>query len=199
VKQAELGAAKIIVAKEFTVMRNLLVFGSIGVLLLGCVATDGGVSTASAAPTATASRWVVGAGTTLKSEAAATSADIAPLEVGAQVLVLENAGRWLKVQTATKKIGWVFAGRLSSTPPVTEVATSEGLFAGSAQQSQIEMAKADSARSVRGLSPETESYAKERGTPQEYRKALDQILARQVSKEEVTAFMRAGKLGEYAQ
>lgn len=180
-------------------MRKLLVLGSISLLLLGCVASAGDLSAATAAsPTAT-SRWVIGSGTVLKSEAAATSADIAPLEVGAQVLVLENAGRWLKVQTAAKKTGWVFAGRLSSTPPVAEVAASEGLFATTAQQSQIEIAQADSARSVRGLSAETESYAKERGTPLEYRKALDRILARQVSKEEITAFMRVGKLGEYGQ
>ena len=180
-------------------MRNLLVLGSISVLLLGCVATAGELSAATAASSSTQNRWVVGSGTALKSAAAATSTDIVSLEVGAQVLVLVNAGRWLKVQTSDKKSGWVFAGRLSSTPPVAEVAASEGLFAASAQKSQIEIAQADSARSVRGLSPETESYAKERGTPLEYRKALDQILARQVSKEEVVAFMRAGKLGEFAQ
>lgn len=180
-------------------MRNIFVHGCICLLLLGCMATAGELSAATEAPSATKDRWVVGSGTALKSEATATSADIVALEVGAKVLVLENAGRWLRVQTADKKTGWVFAGRLSSTPPVTEVAASDGLFAATAQQSQIEIAQADSARSVRGLSAETESYAKERGTPQEYRKALDQILARQVSKEEVTAFMRAGKLGEYAQ
>jgi len=180
-------------------MRNIFVHGCISLLLLGCMATAGELSAATAAPSSPKDRWVVGSGTALKSEAKATAADILALEVGAQVLVLENAGRWMKVQTSAKKTGWVFVGRLSSTPPVAEVAASDGLFAASAQQSQIEIAKADSARSVRGLSPETESYAKERGTPQEYRKALDQILSRQVSKEEVTAFMRAGKLGEYAQ
>jgi hypothetical protein len=180
-------------------MRNIFVHGCICLLLLGCVTAAGNFSTATAASPAAESRWVVGSGTALKSEAKATAADIVSLEVGAKVLVLESAGRWLKVQTVDKKSGWIFAGRLSSTPPVTEVTASEGLFSASAQQSQIEIAQADSARSVRGLSAETESYAKERGTPQEYRQALDQILARQVSKEEVTAFMRAGKLGEYAQ
>jgi hypothetical protein len=166
-------------------------------LLFGCAATAGDLSP-SASSTA-ASRWVVSAGTTLKADAVATSADIAPLELGARVLVLENAGRWLKVQTAEQKTGWVFAGRLAATPPVSEVTSSDGLFSASAQQSQIDIAQADSARSVRGLSVETENYAKERGTPQEYRQALDRILARQVSKDEITAFMRAGKLGEYAQ
>jgi len=176
-------------------MRILLLLSLISVLLFGCLATAADLSKTESV----SSRWVVGAGTVLKSEATATSADIVALEVGAQVVVLENAGRWLKVETSAKEKGWVFSGRLSSTPPVTEVAASDGLFAASAQQSQIEIAQADSARSVRGLSAETESYAKERGTPQEYRKALDQILARQVSKQEVTAFMRAGKLGEFAQ
>ncbi len=180
-------------------MRKLLVLGSINLLLLGCAVSAGDLSAATeASPTAT-SRWVIGSGTVLKSEAATTSADIVPLDVGDQVLVIETAGRWLKVQTVGKERGWIFVGRLSSTPPVSEVATSDGLFAASAQQSQIEIAQADSARSIRGLSAEAENYAKERGTPQEYRKALDQILARKVSKEEVTAFMRAGKLGEYAQ
>lgn len=184
-------------------MRNILVFVSFTLLLLGCVATAADQSTsaspAARAPSSGESRWVVGAGTALKSEAAATSADIVLLEVGAQVTVLENAGRWLKVQTATKKTGWVFTGRLAATPPVAEVAGSDDIFAETAQQSQIDIAKADSARSIRGLSPDAENYAKERDTPQEYRIALDRILARQVSKSEVITFIRAGKLGEFAQ
>lgn len=180
-------------------MRNILGFGSLSLLLLGCLATAGDLPTATAKASTAEKRWVVASGTTLKSEAVAVSADIAPLEVGAQVLLLEIAGRWLKVQSAAKEIGWVFAGRLAATPPVTEIAASDGLFAASAQQSQIEIAQAESGRSIRGLSAETENYAKERGTPQEYRQALDQILARKIGKEEVIAFMRAGKLGEYAQ
>jgi len=180
-------------------MRNVLVLGSICLLLLGCTATAGDLVTTNSSAAASEVRWVVGAGTTLKAEAVASSVDILPLAVGAEVQVLENAGRWLKVESASKERGWVFAGRLSAIPPVMEVAASEGLFAASAQQSQIEIAQADSARSIRGLSAEAESYAKERGTPLEYRQALDRILARQVSKEAITSFMRAGKLGEYAQ
>jgi uncharacterized protein YceK len=184
-------------------MRNVIVIGSICLLLSGCAATAGEQSPSTSSPASTAStpasRWVVSAGTTLKAAAVATSADIAPLAVGARVLVLENAGRWLKVQTAAGKSGWVFAGRLALTPPVAEAAASEGLLTDAARQSQIEVAQADSARSIRGLSAETENYARERGTPQEYRQALDRILARQVSQSEITAFKRAGKLGEYAQ
>lgn len=180
-------------------MKNIFALGIISVLLLGCLATAAELSTPASSNPSGESRWVIGAGSALKSEAAATSDDITPLKVGDKVLVLENSGRWLKVQNAEQKTGWIFAGRLSTTPPVAEVVASDDLFASSAQQSQIEIAQADSARSIRGLSAETASYARERGTPQEYRKALDQILARKVSKAEIAAFMREGKLGEYAQ
>lgn len=183
-------------------MKNILVLSFISVFFLGCVATAADPSTpATSSPASVStggSRWVVSAGTTLKAEAAAASADTAALQVGALVTVLESSGRWLKVQSSTRQIGWVFSGRLSSTPPVAEVAASDDIFAASAQQSQIDVAQADSARSIRGLSPEAENYAQERGTPQEYRKALDQILARQVNQGEVSAFIKAGKLGEFA-
>lgn len=184
-------------------MKNILVFSIISVFFLGCMAMAADQSKPAAPSTQAVStgerRWVVGAGTALKAEAAAAAADTVSLAVGAQVTVLESSGRWLKVQTSTKQTGWVFAGRLALTPPVAEVAASDDIFAASAQQSQIEVAQADSARSIRGLSAAAENYAQERGTPQEYRRALDQILERKVSKDEVTVFMRAGKLGEYAQ
>jgi hypothetical protein len=74
-----------------------------------------------------------------------------------------------------------------------------GLFGGTMQQSQIQTAKADSARSIRGLSPEVAQYAKQRGTPEAFRKELDKVLARKVSPRELRTFLRDGKIGEYAQ
>lgn len=180
-------------------MKNILVFGFISLFLFGCLATAADLSTTATVSPVAESRWVIGAETTLKSEAVATSSDILSLPVGMQIRVLETSGRWLKVQTLSGEMGWVFAGRLSSTPPTPEVMATNDLFAASAQQSQIDVARTDSARSIRGLSAETENYAQQRGTPQEFRKALDKILARHVNKDEVKAFMRAGKLGEYAE
>lgn len=144
-------------------------------------------------------RWVSSEGTALKAEASATSENVADVQVGTEVTVMESGGRWLKVRTASGKEGWVYAGRISETPPAAEVAGGEGgLFGDSMKNSQINTAKADSARSIRGLSPAAAQYAKDRGTPEIYKKALDVILARKVSANELKAFLKAGKIGEYA-
>jgi hypothetical protein len=144
-------------------------------------------------------RWISSEGTTLKSEALATSENVADVLVGTEVTVMESGGRWLKVRTSSAKEGWVYAGRVSDTPPIGEVTGGDGLFGGTMQQSQINTAKADSARSIRGLSPETAQYAKDKGTPELYKKSLDAILVRKVSANELKVFLREGKIGEYAQ
>ena len=145
-------------------------------------------------------RWVTSDGTTLKAAASAAAEDVAPLPVGTEVSVVESGGRWLKARSASGKEGWVYAGRVSDTQPATEVSGGDGgLFGDTMQSSQINTAKADSARSIRGLSPEVDQYAKQRGTPAGYKKALDKVLERSVSRKDVKAFLREGKIGEFAQ
>ena len=145
-------------------------------------------------------RWVSSEGTSLKAEASATSDTVVDMLVGTEVTVVESGGRWLKVKTAAGKEGWVYAGRVSDTPPAGEVAGGDGgIFGASMQKSQINTAKADSARSIRGLSPDAAKYAKDKGTPEATKKALDIVLARKVSPKELKAFLKEGKIGEYAQ
>ena len=48
------------------------------------------------------------------------------------------------------------------------------------------------------MSKETEQYAQKRGTPEVYKKALDQVLAIRISEKEVDVFLKDGKIGEYA-
>jgi uncharacterized protein YgiM (DUF1202 family) len=143
-------------------------------------------------------RWVASEGTTLKQEASVSAADLAPLPLGTELSVLESGGRWLKVKTADGRAGWVYAGRVAEEPPAAEVIDEGGLFGGTMQKSQIQTAKADSARSIRGLSPEVAQYAKQRGTPEVFKNELDKVLARKVSAKELRAFLRDGKIGEFA-
>lgn len=145
-------------------------------------------------------RWVSSEGTSLKAEASATSDNIADLLVGSEVSVIESGGRWLNVRTTAGKEGWLYAGRVSDTAPAGEVAGGDGgLFGESMKSSQINTAKADSARSIRGLSPGAAQYAKDRGTPEQYKRALDIVLARKVNARELRTFLKEGKIGEYAQ
>lgn len=145
-------------------------------------------------------RWVSSEGTSLKAEASASSENVADLLVGSEVTILESGGRWLKVKTSAGKEGWLYAGRVSDTAPAGEVAGGDGgIFGDSMKSSQIKTAKADSARSVRGLSPAAAQYAKDRGTPEMYKKSLDKVLARKVTAKELKAFLQEGKIGEFAQ
>jgi uncharacterized protein YgiM (DUF1202 family) len=143
-------------------------------------------------------RWVSSDGTSLKGEASISSEDVAALPVGMELSVIESGGRWLKVKTSDGKEGWVYAGRVADVPPSAEVTGESGLFGSTMQSSQIKTAKADSARSIRGLSPEVDQYAKQRGTPELLRKELDTVLARKVSAKELKTFLKDGKIGEYA-
>ena len=93
----------------------------------------------------------------------------------------------------------MYRGRLSRTPPEEETQKQEegGLFA-FVPGSKIQADEADTARSIRGLSSETEEYARNSGTPAEYKRALDRVLAMSVSERELEMFLREGKIGEYA-
>lgn len=143
-------------------------------------------------------RWVTSDGTTLKQDASISAPDLATLPVGTELLLLESGSRWLKVRSVDGKKGWVYAGRVADSPPAAEVTSDGGLFGDVLQGSQIRTAKADSARSIRGLSPETAQYAKQRGTPEIYKKELDRVLAQKVSTKELRAFLKDGRIGEFA-
>ena len=94
--------------------------------------------------------------------------------------------------------GWIYGGRLSRTPPEKKSQDEAGnLFAGMSG-SKIGADEADTSRSIRGLSSETEQYAKNRGTPDTYKKALDGVLSMGVTEQELEAFLMKGKIGEYA-
>lgn len=144
------------------------------------------------------SLWVASEGAKLKTEHSASSKTVSDLPVGAELRVLKSESRWYRVRTASGKEGWIYRGKVSDTPPQKETEDTGDLFAGM-QGSRIGADEAQTSRSIRGLSKETEAYAKERGTPEAYKKALDQVLAVTVTPKELEIFLRNGKIGEYAQ
>jgi len=143
------------------------------------------------------SLWVTSEGAKLKSDHSASSDTVSTLPIGTQLTVLQSEDRWYRVRTASGEEGWIYRGRVSDAPPEKEAEDTGNLFAG-LQGSSISADEAQTSRSIRGLSKETQQYAKKRGTPEAYQKALDQVLAMKLTTKELEVFLKDGKIGEYA-
>ena len=141
--------------------------------------------------------WVTSDKARLKSKPKASSTTVSTIPVGTKVSVLESKKRWYRVRISSGEKGWMYRGKLSDTPPAKETEESDNLFS-SMQSSSISADEAQTSRSIRGLSKETEQYAQKRGTPEVYKRALDQILAIRITDKEVDVFLKEGKIGEYA-
>jgi len=141
--------------------------------------------------------WVTSDKARLKSKPKASSTTFSTIPVGTKVSVLESKKRWYRVRISSGEKGWMYRGKLSDTPPAKETEESDNLFS-SMQSSSISADEAQTSRSIRGLSKETEQYAQKRGTPEVYKRALDQVLAIRITDKEVDVFLKEGKIGEYA-
>jgi len=142
--------------------------------------------------------WVSSERAQLKSDKSASSETIATVKLGTEVSVLGSENRWYKIRVPSGEEGWMYRGKLSQSPPAKEVQEESENLLTSLTDSKIKADEADTSRSIRGLSSETEEYAKNRGTPASYQKALDRVLALSVSAKELEEFLRQGEIGEYA-
>lgn len=169
-------------------------------LVVLCLAAAGG-----AAAAAEDTLWVSSESADLKAERSISSDTIATLHRGTELSVKAYESRWFQVTTDNGRTGWVYRGKVSDTKP--EVPESEekdggggiGGLLGGLGGSSVETEAADSARSIRGLSPEAEAYAEKTGTPKQNREALDHVLSMSISESELESFLEKGHVGEYAE
>jgi len=168
-------------------MKNIFIIGLILLLTLPLLAFVTGETL-----------WVTSQGSRLQSERSISSSTIEVLPVGTSVQILDKEDRWYKIQVPSGAQGWMYQGRLSQTKPLAESKEQSDDLFGSLTGSQIQARQADTSRSIRGLSPETEAYAQNQHTPQRYRQALEDILRTKVSNKELANFLRNGQIGEYA-
>lgn len=138
--------------------------------------------------------YVTSSSADLKSDKSASSSTVTTLGAGAKLSVISTEGKWHKVSGPSGVTGWIYRGKVSKSLPS---GSGGGLF-GSSSGSSIELSQADTARSIRGLSPEAEEYAKNARVSPATQQALDRVLARKVSDHEITGFLKEGKIGEYA-
>jgi uncharacterized protein YgiM (DUF1202 family) len=146
--------------------------------------------------------WVSSEDATLQAERSLSSETVAEVRRGTELTVLTFENRWYHVTAPDGKTGWIFRGKVSSEPVagIDEDSGSGGIggLLGGLTGSTIEAQSADSSRSIRGLSPEAEEYARQTGTPAESQAALDMVLSQTVDKTEIDQFLKEGKIGEYA-
>lgn len=148
--------------------------------------------------------WVSSANALLKADKSASSETIANLPVGAELSVVSTDQKWYRVKTQSGKEGWIYRGKISDVKPQVSASQKKsdsglGGLLGSMTGSGISANSADSSRSIRGLSPEAEEYAKQTGKPQQFRDALDSVIELKTSQNEIEAFLKQGKIGEYAE
>jgi len=143
--------------------------------------------------------WVSAAKARIQAEKSASSDVVSTPAVGTELKVLAFEDRWYRVQAPDGGEGWIYRGRVSLEPPAQEKGDDPGNLMSALGGSQIKATEADTARSIRGLSKETDAYARNTGTPEKYKKALDGVLAMKVTEKELRDFLKSGKIGEYAE
>jgi hypothetical protein len=121
---------------------------------------------------------------------------VAHVKLGEAVEVLKRDGRWLNVRTAQGAAGWLFENSLSASKPAggeSDLAALGRNFRGS------DATKVSASAGARGLDKASEGYANRSGITPEQRAAVDRMTAYKISDEEMQAFLKAGRLGEYAE
>jgi len=140
--------------------------------------------------------YVKKSATKLQESASASSKVVATLSQGTAVEVVNKSGNFYQVTAPGGKKGWVFKFKLSDK--AAEAGGGSGLLDALGGQ-QMAARESASGSSIRGLSPISEEHAKSKGISQGSIDAVKQMEAFKVSTQDVDAFMKAGKLGEYAQ
>jgi uncharacterized protein YgiM (DUF1202 family) len=121
---------------------------------------------------------------------------VALVKLGEPVEVLKRDGRWLHVRTAQGAAGWLFDNSLSASKPAggeSDLAALGRNFRGS------DATNVSASAGARGLDKATEGYANRSGITPQQRAAVDRMTAYKIADDEVQAFLKAGRLGEYAE
>ncbi len=121
---------------------------------------------------------------------------VASLKLGESLDVVAREERWLHVRTASGTQGWIYASYVSSSKPAggdNELAALGKGFR------RTDASSVTASAGARGLDKASENYAHRAGITQQQRDAVDRMTADKIPDEEIQAFLKAGKLGEYAE
>lgn len=119
---------------------------------------------------------------------------VAELNQGDAVDVLEKDGFHYRV-SAVGKEGWLYYNKLAEQKPEDVAA-----LLGADPARPIELAEMEAGGALRGLSPLAEEYAKRaKNIPKWAARAVDQMQGLKITRKDLEAFAREGRLGEYGE
>ncbi|MBW2146553.1 MAG: SH3 domain-containing protein [Deltaproteobacteria bacterium] len=132
--------------------------------------------------------------TTIRTEPNATSKVVATMDAGEPLEVVDRAERFLQVRTKDGKRGWVYVYRTTSEPPDQE---SKDEFLLLARGRDVRASEAETGSAIRGLEPVAEQNAIQNRTDPRIIEQFKVLDAYVIKDEELNAFMKEGRLGEY--
>jgi len=121
---------------------------------------------------------------------------VASLKIGEALEVVKRDDRWVQVKTAKGVTGWIYSGNVSESKPTggdNELAALGKGFR------RTEASGVTASAGARGLDKASESYANRAGITQQHRDAVDRMTANKIAEDDIQAFLKAGRLGEYAE
>ena len=146
-----------------------------------------------AVATAAEDLYVRASGTELKEKTGPGAPALLKLDIGTKCEVVAKEGNWVKVKAKVGKEvkeGYVFAAKLSKDKPDKERIDGKVTVAA---------AEGDTAMALRGLSPTSEKFAERTSIKQADIAAVKAMEQRKIPPQELDAFLKEGKLGEYMQ
>lgn len=123
------------------------------------------------------------------------SAEAKEVPAGTELKVLAKQDKYYRVQLPDGSQGWVFHVSVTDQKPQS----AESGLAGAGATSGITVAEASTSASIRGLKPMAEDYARNKSISPQSVDGARKMEALSVSSDEVDAFLREGRLGEYAE
>ena len=125
------------------------------------------------------------------------SKTVATVQFGEALEVVRQEEDWLEVRTSGGAMGWIFANKTTPTKP-SAAGSDSGLAKLGQTVRQAEAAPVTASAGARGLDKVSEEYAKRSSIPKQYQNTVDRMATYRLSDQEVEAFLKEGRLGEYA-
>ncbi|PIQ96188.1 MAG: hypothetical protein COV67_10745 [Nitrospinae bacterium CG11_big_fil_rev_8_21_14_0_20_56_8] len=142
--------------------------------------------------------YVKKSGTKLMEGDSARAKVLGTLKEGTPVEVLRHSGRYYEVAIPGGTKGWLFQFYLTPEAPAHAPSGGNVLEALGGRE-QVSARESSSATSIRGLTPVSEQYAKNKGISPASVDAVKQMEALSIPREEREKFLAEGNLGEYGQ